>query len=139
MKFHSSRTELEIRLRQLNLPGGTILNVVVNNAVINQMFVDGSGESRLRLRSDQGGNIPAVVVGTTISIQNGGSSILSGVFGGATGTPNPSPSPNNQGRFFETHPTGSQVTPPVSTAANGEVKVFLNTTETQATITGGIS
>ncbi len=136
-EIHSSRLELEIRLRQINLPDGTSLGVVVNGASTGNMVLAG-GEGRLRLRSDRGDVIPAVVAGTSISITNGGNSIMNGTFAGFTGpspTPNPSPSPT-PGRYFEAHVSGSQAVPPVTTAARGEVKITLNADETQATVSG---
>lgn len=144
-ELHSSRTELEIRVRQVNLPSGTALTVSIVNSVVGQLILESGGEGRLRLRSDNGQNVPVITAGTTITLKNGAATILSGTFtgGGTTPSPSPSGSPSpspsqtpNQGRYFETHLTGSQVAPPVSTAATGEIKVFLNQTETQATITG---
>jgi hypothetical protein len=145
-ELHSSRRELEVRIRQINLPAGTSLSVTVDNTVVGQMTVS-DGEARLRLRTDNGQTVPVVTAGSTIIIKNAGATILSGVFLGfsgspmpspsPTGSPNPSPSPSpSLGRYFEAHPNGSGVTPPVTTAANGEFKVFLSADETQATLTG---
>ena len=156
-EIHSSRLELEVRVNQINLAGGTQLAVVVDGVNVGSMFVS-SGEGRLRLRTDNGQTVPAVVVGSTIVVQNGGSNILTGTFGGFTGpspspsptaspspgespTPSPSPSPSaspspSLGRSFESHLTGAGVTPPVTTNATGEIKVSLNATETQATVFG---
>ena len=146
-EIHSSRLELEVRVNQINLAGGTQLAVIVDNVSVGSIFIS-SGEGRLRLRTDNGQTVPPVVVGSTIAIQNGGSTILTGTFMGFTGpspsptaspspggSPSPSPSPS-LGRSFESHLTGAGVTPPVQTAATGEIKVSLNTTETQATIFG---
>ncbi|MDQ3061566.1 MAG: FG-GAP-like repeat-containing protein [Acidobacteriota bacterium] len=138
-ELRSSRTELEIRVRQVNLPSGTSLAVLVGNASVGQLILENGGEGRLRLRSDNGQTVPAVASGMSIVIRNGGTIVLSGTFVGFSATPSPSPNATptpNQGRYFEAHLMGSQVIPPVSTAARGEVKVFLNQTETQATITG---
>ena len=164
-ELHSSRTELEVQVNQVNLQIGTPLAVSVNNAAIGQIILESGGQGRLRLRSDRGQNVPVVTPGMTITIQNAGATILSGTFTGATGSPSPSPSasPNGSpnpsptasptgspnpspspspsaspalGRYFEVHPTGTRIDPPVSTAANGEFKVFLNADETQATLTG---
>lgn len=167
-EFHSSRVELEVRVRQVNLPGGTMLNVLVNNVTAGQMFVSG-GEARLRLRSDNGQTVPVVTAGSTITIVNGAATILSGTFtgfsatpspspsaspsptgsptgspspsptGSPTGSPSPSPSPSGspspspspaQGRFFEGHMSGA------TAASRGEIKIFVNTAETQAQVNG---
>ncbi|CAA9389544.1 MAG: hypothetical protein AVDCRST_MAG74-908 [uncultured Pyrinomonadaceae bacterium] len=140
-EIHSSRTELEIRVRQINLPPGTALAVLVNNAAVGNLILEGGGEGRLRLRSDNGQTVPVITAGSTIAIRNGVATILSGIFVGGGTTPSPSPSPSvsptpSQGRYFEAHLTGSRMSPPVATNATGEVKVFLNQNETQATITG---
>lgn len=139
-EIHSSRTELEVRVRQVNLPIGTPLSVVVGNNAVGDMFIESNGEARLRLRSDNGQSVPSVVAGTTIQIRNGGATVLSGTFAGftgpsptpsPTGTPGPTPSPSpSLGRSFEAHLTGT------GTVASGEFKVTLNSTETQAAIFG---
>ena len=145
-EIHSSRTELEIRLNQINLPAGTSLSVTVDGTSVGNMSLQSGGEGRLRLRSDNGQTVPVVIAGSTISIANGGSAILNGNFAGfsgptpsptPTGTPGPTPSPSpSMGRSFEANLTGSGMTPPVTTAATGEFKVTLNAAETQATVFG---
>jgi hypothetical protein len=156
-EIHSSRLELEVRVQQVNLPAGTQLAVIVDNINVGSMFIS-SSEGRLRLRTDNGQTVPPVIVGSTISIRNGGTTILSGTFmgfagpspspspsptGTPTGSPSPSPSPTaspspspSLGRSFEANLTGAGMTPPVQTGATGEFKVTLNATETQATIFG---
>ncbi len=147
-EVHSSRLELEVRLRQINLPTGTQLGVVVDSISVGSMFVESDREARLRLRSDRGEPVPPVVVGSTITIQNAGVTIMNGIFAGfagpspspspsPTGTPGPTPSPSpSLGRSFEAQLNGNGMEPPVTTPANGEVKVTLNDAETQATIFG---
>ena len=154
-EIHSSRLELEVRVNQVNLAGGTQLAVVVDNINVGSIFISG-GEGRLRNRTDEGQVVPPVVVGSTIAILNGGSTIMTGTFMGFSGpspspspsasptpggTPGPSPSPSptaspSLGRSFESHLIGGGVQPPVTTGATGEIKVTLNSTETQATIFG---
>ena len=158
---HSSRRELEIEVNQVNLPAGTLLSVTIDNAAVGQLFIESDGRGRLRLRTDNGQTVPVVVSGSTIVLRNGSTTILSGVFGGAspspspspsvsptvnpspTGSPSPSPSPSPSasptpalGRYFEAQVTGSQMIPPVTTMATGKISVLLNQAETQATITG---
>ena len=139
-EVHSSRRELEVRVRMVNLPIGTSLSVVVDNAAVGNLIITNSGEGELELRTDNGQTVPNVVIGSTIAIKNGADTILSGVFAGMTG-PTPTPSPTgsptpSQGRFFEAHLLGSGMNPPVNTAATGEIKVTLSADETQATIFG---
>jgi hypothetical protein len=150
-EIHSSRTELDVRVRQVNLATGTTLGVYVDGVLVGNMTVQSGGDAELRLRSDNGQNVPTVIVGSTIQIKNGGSTILSGTFGSfgtpspsqtgtpgntpspsQTGTPNGSPSgtPTPFGRSFEAHLTGN------ATSANGEIKITLSPDETQATVFG---
>ena len=139
-EVHTSRTELEVRVRQVNLPPGTSLSVFINNVLAGSLSLQNGGEGRLRLRSDNGQTVPVVVDGSTIQVRNGATTVLSGTFTGfaepsptpsPTGTPGPTPSPTPaMGRSFEAHLTGT------GTAATGEFKVTLNAAETQATIFG---
>lgn len=144
-EIHSSRREFEARINQLTLPSGTSLTFIVDGVTIGQTSVSGN-EVRLRLRTDRGETVPVVTVGSTVQVQNNGTTVLSGTFVGSanptpsptpTGSPSPSPSPSpSAGRYFEAHATGAQVVPPITTAGNAEIKVFLSADETQATITG---
>lgn len=141
-EVHSSRVELEIRVRQVNIPPGSMVNVFVDNSEVGSFSAASNGEGRLRLRSDNGQTVPTVVPGSTVHVRFGGTNILSGTFAGFTGpTPSPSPSPSSspgptpspspaQGRSFEAHLSIE------GSVANGEFKVSLDTTETQATIFG---
>lgn len=145
-EIHDSRLELEVNVRQVNLPAGTALGVVVDGVSVGSLFLESDREGRLRLRTDRGETVPPVTTGSTIVVRNGGTTIMDGVFGGftspspspsPTGTPGPTPSPSPQfGRSFEAHLIGAGVEPPVQTAARGEIKVTLNAAETQATIFG---
>ncbi len=142
-ELHSSRTELEVIVRQINLPGGRAIDVFVNDAPVGQVSVQG-GEGRLRLRSDRGQTVPVISANSTISVKNGGATILSGrfsAFSGPSPTPTPAATPQATptpfaGRYFESHLTGNQINPPVSTSARGEIKVFLNLSESVATVEG---
>src|SRR5687767_11106149 len=89
---HSSRRELEVRVNQVNLPGGTQLAVFVDEVNVGSMFLD-SGEGRLRLRTDEGQTVPVIVAGSKISVRHNSANILVGIFSGMTG-PSPSPSPS---------------------------------------------
>jgi hypothetical protein len=135
-EIHSSRTELEVRVFQVNLPIGTSLSVFVGSAQVGNLVLEsGGGEGRLRLRSDRGETVPVITAGTTIDLKNAGTTVLSGTFT-TSGSPSPTPTGTPQGRYFEGHLTGARVTPPVTTNATGEIKVLLNADETQATISG---
>lgn len=148
-EIHSSRTEIEARIRQINLPSGSQFQVSIEGQPIGNMSLDSDGESRLRLRSDDGDFVPVVTPGDVIEIAHNGNVILSGTFSGTSSTPSPSPSPSPGGspspspspspgfaRYFESHPSGSGFNPPVATSGRGEVKVILNEAGTQATFSG---
>jgi hypothetical protein len=145
-EVHSSRLELEVRVRQVNLAPGTQLGVVVDGVTAGTMILQSDREARLRLRTDRGDTVPPVVAGSTVSIQSSGSAIMNGVFAGftgpspsptPTGTPGPTPSPSPSfGRSFEAQLTGAGLSPPVQSNATGEIKVTLNVDETHATIFG---
>ena len=97
------------------------------------MVIDSNREGRSRLRSDRGEFVPVVNVGSTIQLKQNGTTVLSGTFAASGGSPSPSPSPGASpspglGRFFETNMTAG--------SATGEVKVFLNASESQATVVG---
>ena len=92
-EIHSSRRELEIEVYQVNLPAGTALAVTVDNAPVGQLFLESGGTGKLRLRTDNGQFVPVVTGGSTVSLSSGGTTILSGVFGGGV-SPSPSPSPS---------------------------------------------
>jgi len=146
-EVHSSRTELEVNVRQVNLAVGTVLTVIVDGNAVGTFMLRSGGEGELRLRSDNGQTVPVIMVGSAISVNQGSTVILSGIFGASgtpspspsgtgTGTPSPSPTQTPFGRSFEAHLSGSQMVPPVSTAGRGEIKVRLSSDETQATVFG---
>lgn len=130
-EVHSSRTELEVRVRQVNLPFGTALTVIINDTNVGTMFVQSGLEARLRLRSDNGQTVPLVAAGSGVAVMNGQTAVLKGTFGGITGpsaTPSPGPGATTFGRSFEAEMA--------SGAASGEVKLALNAAENQATVFG---
>ena len=90
-EIHSSRLELEVRVRQVNLPTGSQIQVLVDNINVGSMFLESGGEGRLRLRTDEGQPIPPVVSGSKIALRHNGANILVGIF---TGIVSPSPSPS---------------------------------------------
>ena len=137
-EVEGAKTELEVRVRQINLPPGTVLSVVINSTEVGTFVLGSNGEGRLELRTDRGQTVPVVAAGDSIQIRQGSAALLSGTFGGLVnptptppGTPGPTPSPSPaRGRAFEAHLVAQ------GTLANGEFKVVLNTDETKATIFG---
>jgi len=122
-----SEKELEVRVRQINLPNGSSLGVFINDTQVGTMSIL-NAEAALRLRAQRGDNIPTITSGTNISIRSSSTVILRGIFG-ISGQPSPT---STQGRFFQAHLDGSQLNPPVNTTGRGELKIFLSADETQA-------
>src|SRR4029078_2196232 len=91
----------EVRVRQINLPPGTVLSVVINRTEVGTFVLGSNGEGRLELRTDRGQTVPAVAAGDSIRIRQGSATLLSGTFGGLVNptptppgtTPSPSPAP----------------------------------------------
>ncbi|HEY0404254.1 MAG TPA: Calx-beta domain-containing protein [Pyrinomonadaceae bacterium] len=84
--------KLEIKVRDVNLPAGTVFNVLVDGATVGQLTLRTSGRGEIELF---GSSVPATQAGTTVEVRQGNMPILSGVFPASPGpTPSPSPSPN---------------------------------------------
>lgn len=86
--------KLEIKVRDVNLPAGTVFNVLVDGAIVGQLTLRTSGRGEIELF---GSSVPAVQAGTTVAVVQGSTTILSGVFPanpGPTPSPSPTPSPN---------------------------------------------
>jgi hypothetical protein len=78
----AGRRELEVGVEDLNLPAGTVLNVLVDNVQVGQITLGRSFKGRLEIESEHGQSVPAVAVGTTVAVTNGaGATLLAGSFG----------------------------------------------------------
>lgn len=150
-KVYTNNTrKLEVNVFSVNLPAGTQLTVLVNNASVGQLTVSPFRSGRLELRTDRGQTVPTVQAGQTIAVrqQNATTNVLSGSFTTvavpsptASGSPRPSvspsprpsvsPSPRPPARFFTARLSGGQVVPAVTTQARGEARILLNQAETE--------
>ena len=83
----NGRREIDVDVANINLPIGTGLQVVIDGSVIGQAFVDSFFHARLRLRTQDGQQVPSVNVGSTAQMRNGTTVLVSGIF--ANGTPSP--------------------------------------------------
>lgn len=84
---------LRIKIENVNLPNGTVLNVLVDNVRVGQIVID-SLKGELELRTDHGQTTPPVVNGTSIVISDrAGTTVLAGTFSRSLPNPGPSPSP----------------------------------------------
>lgn len=76
---NKGRTEFKVEVENVNLPDGTTLDVSVGIAVVGHITLKlGGGE--LELNSQDGDTVPAVVTGNMVTVANGGTTILAGVF-----------------------------------------------------------
>jgi hypothetical protein len=83
-KFRSranGRRQLNVEIEKVNLPAGTVLNVLVDNANVGQLTLSSSLENELELETEHGAIVPTVTSTSTVVVTNAqGATILSGVF-----------------------------------------------------------
>ena len=83
-RFRSSsatRRELEVEIEKINLPAGTVLNVLIDNASVGQLNLNSNLEDELELETEHGAIVPNVTATSTVVVTNAqGATILSGVF-----------------------------------------------------------
>lgn len=116
---------LGVFVHRVNLPVGTILDVLVGDGAIGQITLNDEHEGGIRL---SGANVPTIVVGSRLSVKNGSTTILSGLF---REIDRPMPPHTRSNFVFGGKLSGGQVVPPVETPARGKVLVRLNREETQ--------
>jgi hypothetical protein len=77
----NGRRELEIEVEKINLPAGTVLNVLIDNANVGQLNLNSNLEDELELETERGAIVPSVTSTSTVVVTNAqGATILSGVF-----------------------------------------------------------
>jgi hypothetical protein len=83
-KFRSrvgGESEFEVEVEEVNLPAGTVLNVLVDGLKVGELTLAATLEGELELESEHGANVPAVTSASTVVVTNaGGQTILSGAF-----------------------------------------------------------
>jgi Domain of unknown function (DUF4214) len=82
-KFRSRRgeSEFEVEVEKVNLPAGTVLNVLVDGLKVGELTLAATLEGKLELESEHGANVPAVTSASTVVVTNaGGQTVLSGAF-----------------------------------------------------------
>jgi hypothetical protein len=83
-KFRSrvgGESEFEVEVEKVNLPAGTVLNVLVDGLKVGELTLAATLEGELELESEHGANVPAVTSASTVVVTNaGGQTILSGAF-----------------------------------------------------------
>jgi len=85
---------LRIKIENVNLPNGTVLNVLVDNVKVGEIVIN-SLKGEIELRTDHGQTTPPVVNGTSIVISDRtGMTVIAGTFSQSLPNPGPSPSPS---------------------------------------------
>ena len=137
----------------VNLAAGTELGVNLNDASIGTITLNQYHRGQLFLSTSNGGTVPTVAAGDTLSVSNSGTAVLSGTFAEppspsptSTHTPFPTPShspfPTPSGtpvppRAFAARMNGAHEVPPVITDGMGFGFVALNSAETQIRVCVG--
>ena len=87
-KFRSranGRRDLNVEVEKVNLPAGTVLNVLVDNVNVGQITLSSMLENELELESEHGAIVPNVTTTSTVVVTDAqGRTILSGVFNTAS-------------------------------------------------------
>ncbi|HEX8476007.1 MAG TPA: hypothetical protein VF666_18555 [Pyrinomonadaceae bacterium] len=100
---------LEIEVENVNLPSGTLLNVLVDNVQIGTIRLEGGGKGELELRTDNGQFVPLVNSRSRVVIATqGGVTLVAGAFA-PTFLPNPSPTPVNGEIRIEARLAGASI------------------------------
>ena len=83
-KFESradGRRKLNVEVERVNLPGGTTLNVLIDNAKVGEISLNAMLENELELDTQKGQVVPPVAALSTVVVTNAnGATILSGTF-----------------------------------------------------------
>jgi hypothetical protein len=80
-EVRTDRRKLNVEVERVNLPAGTILNVLVDNVKVGEITVNAMLENELELDSRRGSVIPNITTLSTVVVTNAnGATILSGTF-----------------------------------------------------------
>jgi hypothetical protein len=86
--------KLQVEVQDVNLPAGTVLNVLVGGQQVGTLTLDTLRAGKLELETGRGQSVPAVVGGTSVAVTNqSGGGIVAGTFGSAAPTPTPTATP----------------------------------------------
>jgi hypothetical protein len=94
---HRSRPDgrnFRVQVENVNLPAGTLLNVLVDGANIGTLTINSFRQGELERNTNDGQAVPNVGIGTTVNVRTqAGATVASGTFGAASPSPSPSASP----------------------------------------------
>jgi hypothetical protein len=83
---------LKVEAEDVNLPAGTVLNVLINGTSIGSLTINSFRQGELELETERGQAVPSVGPGTVVTIRTqAGATVVSGIFGSASPTPSPGP------------------------------------------------
>jgi hypothetical protein len=86
--------KLEVEVEDVNLPAGTVLNVLVGGQQLGTITLDALRAGQVELETERGQVVPAVANGTAVAVRNqSGANVVTGAFGSASATPTPTASP----------------------------------------------
>jgi hypothetical protein len=90
----SGNQEFKVRVEDVNLPGGTLLNVLVDGTQVGTItLIGGLERSELVLKTELGQAVPQINSGTRVVVTNQSEvTLLAGAFSNIAPTPSPSPS-----------------------------------------------
>jgi hypothetical protein len=99
----NGRRKLNVEIEKVNLPAGTILNVLVDNFKVGQIVLSSTLENELELDTERGNPVPNITTASTVVITDSqGKTILSGTFN-TTATPIPGNDIDDDRFFVEQH------------------------------------
>ena len=125
-----------VDVSSVNLPSNTALGVFLNGTNVGQITLNPQRRGELRLSTLNGGTVPTVMSGDTLTVRNGATVVLTGTFSApATPSPSPSGSPGNHIRLYasltgaaigDIIPRGFASYETRSNNNNRELEVFVN-------------
>ena len=84
VRMDPSRSQIDVEVEDVNLAAGTVLTVAVVHGgvstIVGTITLSSTAENELNLESQHGDVVPAVVSGDMITVSNGATVILAGVF-----------------------------------------------------------
>jgi hypothetical protein len=77
----NGRRQLNVEVEKVNLPAGTVLNVLIDNVNVGQIVLNSTLENELELESEHGAIVPSITSASTVVVTDAqGKPILSGTF-----------------------------------------------------------
>ncbi|MDT5270064.1 MAG: hypothetical protein QOH49_2250 [Acidobacteriota bacterium] len=80
-RLRNGNRNFEVEVEKVNLPAGTVLNVLVDGAKVGELVISTTLENEFELESERGQVVPDITTASTVVVTNAqGQTILSGVF-----------------------------------------------------------